>query len=185
MIKIFIILLTFINFNVYAFNLSEQTNYKIGSQTGYKLPRFATLKSDKINLRVGSSKNYPIVLQYNVKNLPIEILDEYDNWREIIDIDGNHGWILGSLLTGKKYAIIKESKKKYSKLYSKPNGLEIGKIGNLNIVKVNTCLKKWCFIGHNKDKGWIKKKNIWGVYENELINVPVYQPLKNLLWKIN
>ena len=67
-----------INFNLYANN--------IGEVTGYKIPRFVSLKSDDVNLRIGSSTNYPITLKYIIKNMPIEITEEYEMWRKVRDI---------------------------------------------------------------------------------------------------
>ena len=85
--KFFFIIIFFflINVNLYANN--------IGSQTGYKLPRYVSIKSDETNMRVGSSINYPIILKYTIKNMPIEIIDEYGLWRKTKDFKENIGWI--------------------------------------------------------------------------------------------
>ena len=175
-ILIFIIIF-FCNFNLYAEN--------IGDTTGYKLPRFVSLKSNDVNLRIGSSTNYPIYLKYISINLPVEIIEEYKVWRKIIDIDGNSGWIHKNLLKGNRYAIINKNNIANSKLYKKPNGNVIGEIGNFNIVKINVCLNDWCKVKFNQYKAWILKDNLWGVYKDELLNVPFYQPIINKIWKIN
>ena len=101
MIRFFLLILclSLINFNT--------STKEIGSSTGYKIPRFVSIKSDEANLRIGSSKNYPIILQYKIKDMPVEIIDEYENWRKIIDIEGNQGWMHKSLLKGNRFAIIK------------------------------------------------------------------------------
>ena len=161
-------------------------NYKtnaenIGSDSSYKIPRFVSLKSDKVNLRVGSSTNYPIKLTYNTKNLPIKITDEYESWRKIIDINGNEGWIHKNLTIGDRYAIIYKNN---SKLYNYPNGLIIGEIGKNNIVKINRCLLQWCSINFKNIKAWIKKNKLWGVFEDEKFNNPFYQSLINRYWNI-
>ena len=172
---------------VLFFCLFNNTSYsnEIGQVTGYKIPRFVALKSDEVNVRIGSSTNYPIILKYITKNMPVEITDEYERWRKIRDIDGNEGWIYGDLLKGDRFAIIIKNNKSKIHAFSKPNGIPIGEIGELNIVKIKVCLKKWCKIKFDNHKGWINKKNLWGIYENETINVPFYQPLINLIWKIN
>ena len=107
--------------------------------TGYKIPRFVSLKSNEVNLRVGPSFNYPIKIKYIQKNLPVEIVDEYDIWRQIHDIDGNVGWIHKSLLKGDRYGIT-FSKNKNNIIFNYLNGKTIGKIGKNNIVKINRCL---------------------------------------------
>lgn len=171
-----LLLFFFISFASYKIN-AENT----GSDSGYKVPRFITLKSDKVNLRVGSSTNYPIKLTYNVKNLPVKVTDEYEGWRKIIDINGNEGWIHKSLTKGDRYAIIY---KKKSQLFNYPNGLKIGEIGKNNIVKINRCLLQWCLIYFKNNKAWIKKNKLWGVYEDEIFNNPFYQSLLNRYWNI-
>lgn len=157
----------------------------VGSNTGFQIPRFVSLKSNDVNLRIGSSTNYPIILKYTIKNLPVEIIDEQDMWRKIMDIDGNQGWIHKNLIKGDRYAIINQPYKSPIQIFNKPNGKKIGVIGKRNIVKIKICLKQWCLFSHKKNKGWINKKNLWGVYSYEKINVPFYQPLIDQLWKIN
>ena len=161
----------------------QAANY--GSDSGYKIPRFVSLKSDKVNLRIGSSTNYSIILQYNKINLPVEIIDEYKNWRKIIDIEGNKGWINKNLLKGDRYAMINTDKKLYVNVFSKPDGKKIGQIENLVIIKLKRCLIKWCLFKTGKQKGWIKKNKIWVTYKDEKINIPFYQPIIKLCWKIN
>jgi len=158
---------------------------EIGQVTGYKIPRFVSLKSDDVNLRIGSSTNYPIILKYVTKNMPVEITDEYERWRKIKDIQDNEGWIYGDLLKGDRFVIIVKNNESKIHIFSKPDGKPIGEIGKLNIARIKVCLKKWCKIKFDNNTGWINKKNLWGVYKNETINVPFYQPLINLTWKIN
>ena len=138
--------LLFVNFNLFAKN--------IGSDTGYKIPRFVSLKSNDVNLRIGSSTNYPIILKYTIKALPVEVIDEYQVWRKINDIEGNQGWIHKTLIQGDRYAIINQEYNSSVQIYSKPKGNKIGKIGKFNIVKINTCLLKWCQINYKQFKGW-------------------------------
>ena len=178
MIKIFFIYcFCFFTFNLYAND--------IGSETGYKIPRFVSLKSNDVNLRKGSSVNYPIILKYTVKNLPIEIFDEYGQWRKIIDIEGNQGWIHKNLLKGERFAIINQNYNSPLQIKNKPEGRVIGTIGKRNIVKIKKCLLNWCSISHENKNGWVEKNNLWGVYKYEKFNIPFYQPLINQLWKIN
>ena len=156
----------------------------LGQSTGYELPRYVSLQSNKSNLRVGANKDYPKILTYVVKNFPIEITNEYKQWREIKDIDGNQGWMHESLIQGNRYGIIKSLHDEATQIYIKPEGSVIWKIGNKNIVKINKCLKVWCYINYKEKQGWINKINIWGVYKNEEFNIPFYQAIINLYWKI-
>ena len=178
MLKVFIIFLIIIN----TFSLYAQT---VGKETGLKLPRYVSLKSNDSNLRVGSSKNYPIKLRYIIANIPVEIIDEFKEWRNINDHQGYKGWLHKSLLKGERFALVNAPYHENIQIYNKPKGNVIGKIGKKNIVKVNKCLKYWCHIKFNQYKGWINKVNLWGVYEEEIIKIPFYQPIINQIWKIN
>ena len=90
----------------YSFNCFPNN---IGSETGLKIPRYVSIKSDDVNVRVGPSTNYPILIKYIQKNFPVKIIQEHKNWRKIIDHDNNTGWIKKNLLKGDRFVIIKES----------------------------------------------------------------------------
>ena len=176
MIRLIALLILLYSNQIYAEN--------IGKSTGFKIPRFVSLKSNNVNLRIGPSENYPIILNYNQKNLPVEIIKEHDLWRQIQDIEGNLGWILGSLLKGDRYGIIKSSSIEESKIFNFPKGVQIGTIGKNNIIKIKKCLTLWCLIQHQKIEGWVKKENIWGVYKTEIYNINFTQPLIEIYWNI-
>ena len=173
-----LIILIFIlcfNFNLYG---------KTGSVTGLDIPRFVSLKSDDANIRVGPSVNYPIKLKYVFQNLPLEIIDEFDVWRKSRDHEGNIGWVHKSLIKGDRFILVNYNTNKDVKLYNIPNGKIIGIIKKNNILDLNLCILNWCKVTQNKFSGWLLKKNIWGVYDNEIYNVKFYQPLVNQYWKI-
>jgi len=172
MFKIIIIFSFFISLNLYA---------KKGSVTGFDIPRFVSLKSDEINLRVGPSVNYPINLKYITKNLPIEIIDEFDVWRKIRDHKDNTGWIKKGLLKGDRY-VLAGIKSDDTKNFNYPMGKPIGIIKKNNILKLEKCLENWCYVSHKDMQGWVLKDNIWGVYKKEIYKIKFYQPIINLYW---
>ena len=176
MIKTLTILIIFVYPKNYSF---AEENF-----TGLKIPRFVSTKTDESNLRVGAGKKYPKILTYNKKNFPLEIIGEYHEWRNIKDFEGNVGWLHERLLKGNRYAIINPPYEEPTHILEKPEGKIIGKIGKRNIVKVNRCLKNWCYIMFEKNKGWITKNNLWGTYEDEVFNIPFYQFFINLYWKL-
>ena len=164
--------------------ISHAEAKSIGQSTGYKVPRFVSTKSNESNLRIGPDTDFPIQLTYEIKNFPLEIIEEYEVWRKVLDIDGNLGWIHKNLIKGDRYGVIKTFHEQPAQIYKKPKGIVIGTIGNRNIVKVNKCFDIWCHINFKKNKGWINKENIWGVYNNEKFNMPSYQLVINLYWKL-
>ena len=123
---------------------------------------FLTLRYDKVNLRQGPSREYPVKIFYKKKFLPVLIQDQSDNFRKIRDHENNSGWIHISQLSKKKAAIVisdNEIMFKSSTIFSNP--VAILKEGRF--VKINKCKENWCKVEANIYKGWIKKNSLWGL----------------------
>ena len=83
-----------------------------GTTTGLQVPRFVSLKSDKVNVRTGPTKDHDVAWVYNRAALPVEVTAEFENWRRIRDWEGAEGWVYHSLLSGKRTALVAPSKNK-------------------------------------------------------------------------
>ena len=121
---------------------------------------FISLKKDKVNVRYGPSLESPIKYVYKKINLPIKQIDKNDNFRRIIDVKNNSGWIHVSQL--KQINAIIPLKDKI--LFEKPSNFSkpLAKIKKGRILIVKTCNENWCQIKTSKFKGWIKNTNLWG-----------------------
>jgi len=122
---------------------------------------FLTLRHDKVNLRQGPSREYPIKIFYKKKFLPVLVQDKSDNFRKIRDHENNSGWIHVSQLSKKKAAIVIDDDLimfKSPTIYSKP--IVILKKGKLS--KIVKCKNEWCKAKTGKYKGWLKKESLWG-----------------------
>ena len=175
-IKIIVFILIF-----FISNLSYSNN--IGIETGFEIPRFVSIKSNEANIRVGPSKNYPIKLKYVVSDLPIEVIEEYQEWRKVKDFKNNIGWMHKKLLSGNRTGLILSYDNKKVEVLNTIDGNVIGKIGDRNIVGLKKCKIDWCFIEIKNFRGWINKENIWGVKKNEIININFLQKFEDLYWK--
>ena len=169
------ILFTIICFDIYA---------KKGPVTNLQLPRFVSLKSNDVNLRVGPSVNYPIELKYTQNNLPLEIIDEFDVWRKIKDSENNIGWLHKSLIKGERFVLTVNKNNYVKSIYNRPNGNQIGMVEKNNILRLESCLQNWCLVSHQKIRGWLSKEFIWGVYESEVYNQSLFQPIINQYWRV-
>ena len=125
---------------------SQVSNADIGKETGLEIPRYVSLKSDDTNIRVGPSKNYPIEIKYIVKNYPLKVLEEYEDWRKVQDFKNNIGWIHKSLISGTRTGIVLSNDSKNIKLLNTLDGNVIGEIGKGNIVFLEKCKIYWCLI---------------------------------------
>ena len=123
---------------------------------------FLTLRYDKVNLRQGPSKEYPIKIFYKKKFLPVLIKDRSDNFRKIIDHENNTGWLHISQLSKKKDAIIIKDKSimfNGPTIYSKP----LAVLKNGRLAKIIKCEKNWCKAKSANYKGWLKREDLWGL----------------------
>ena len=121
---------------------------------------FLMLKNNKVNVRYEPDLNSPIKYIYNKKNLPIKVIDKKENFRRIIDIKNNSGWIHTSQLRKNKSFILLENQILFSKptKYSKP----IAKISSGRLLLVKKCKLKWCRVKTENYTGWLEVKNVWG-----------------------
>ena len=122
---------------------------------------FLTLRYNKVNVRSGPSENYPIKFIYKKKYFPIKVIDSHYNYRKIIDVYNNSGWIHVSQLTRKKSAInISDLSIIFKKpsIYSKP----IAKLESGKMIIIKKCKKDWCKTSVENHKGWIQKDLLWG-----------------------
>ena len=151
--------------------LTKSYANNVGIETGFELPRYASLKLNESNLRVGPSTNYPILIKYIKKDIPVKIIDEYKDWRKIIDSQSNTGWLHKRLIKGERYGIIELYNKEKVFVYNVVGGKVIGEIYNGSVIFLSRCKINWCLIHKNKNKGWVKKEYIWGVKINEQFNI--------------
>lgn len=137
------------------------------------IPRFVSFRRDETNLRRGPGNQFPIRFVYRVKNYPVEIIDEYDLWRQIREVDGTIGWVHRRMLSGARYILITED----TVIHKKENESSpvIAYVKKNVLGKIEKCPqnKKVCqvsFIFEDKKyTGWINKDNFYGVYPHEVI----------------
>jgi SH3-like domain-containing protein len=145
----------------------------VGSASGLPVPRFVTLKPDRVNVRAGPTKDHDVTWVYTRAGLPVEITAESENWRRIRDWEGAEGWVYHSMLSGRRAAlVIAKSKDELVPLYDKPDSrgdivarLQPGVLG-----AVKQCSGNWCHVAGTGFDGWIVQDRLWGVYPNEKID---------------
>lgn len=137
--------------------------------SGLPLPRFASLKSDEVNLRTGPGTRYPIDWKFQRKGMPVEIVAEYENWRKIRDWQGANGWVYQGLLTGKRSFVIAA---KAATLYRTPAPAAevVAKLEPEVMGEIYSCSGDWCRVRVSGISGWLERTEIWGVYKSEPIN---------------
>jgi SH3-like domain-containing protein len=144
-----------------------------GAKSALPVPRFVSLKSDKVNVRKGPSTDQSIVWVFSRAGLPVEVIAESDNWRRVRDSEGADGWVFHSLLSARRTVLITPWSKDGSTvpLYSSRSTssravaqLQAGVLGN-----VVTCDGSWCELSVDDYSGYAQQDQLWGVYRGEEI----------------
>jgi len=144
----------------------------VGPVTKLPLPRFASLKTDRVNLREGPSKDHATKWVYERAGLPVEITAEFEIWRKVRDSEGVEGWVLHSLLSGRRTALVTPNKKgEDSKLYARASASAdlAATLQSGVIVNIRRCDGAWCLVDGDGFKGYIEQEKLWGVYPDEKI----------------
>jgi len=140
--------------------------------SGLPIPRFVSIKTDRVNVRGGPDKDHDVSFIYTRVGWPVEITAEFENWRRIRDSDGTEGWVYHSLLSGKRTAAVQlKSKTDLAPLHAKPDAdspvtaqLQSGVLGS-----IKSCNGLWCRLAGEGFDGWIEQNRLWGVYPDEKI----------------
>ena len=144
-----------------------QVDSSILNPSGLPMPRYVSLKSSEVNVRVGPGKRYPIQYVYKRLGLPVQVVEEFAHWRKIADYEGASGWVHKGMIDGKRTAITRE---KMQTLYKRPDAASapVIKAAKLVIGEVKRCEPDWCEMEINSRTGWIRKADIWGVKREEV-----------------
>lgn len=142
-----------------------------GRETGLPIPRFVSLKTSRARMRVGPAFEYAVEWIYQVPGLPLEITEEYGNWRQVRDCDGVSGWMHRSLLSSRRTAIVGPWLKDMVvvRAQARKNGTIVAKLEPRVRVQIFSCSFSWCDVAVDKEhlRGYIEKSSLWGVYPKE------------------
>src|ERR1700686_2125776 len=132
-----------------------------GAVSGLPVPRFVSLKSDRVNVRSGPNKDQEVRWVYTRVGMPVEITAEFENWRRIRDWEGAEGWVYHSLLSGKRSAVVVPTlKDDLVPLYESPDlkSAEAARLQSGVLGQLKSCTGAWCqIVGKNFD-GWIRQE---------------------------
>jgi len=131
-------------------SIGQEGPKPVGS-SGLPIPRFVSLKAEKVNVRRGPSSDHPVAWVFQRKGLPVEIVAEFENWRRVRDSDGEEGWILQNMLAGKRTA-------------------EIAPWKQGQVAEVENCDGDWCELSAGGYDGYVQQTQLWGVYPGEKVD---------------
>ena len=140
--------------------------------SGLPVPRYVSLKSDHVNVRAGPTKDNDVAWVYTRSGLPVEITQEFENWRRVRDSEGAEGWVYHSLLSGRRTAVITmKNKDDLASLYEQADAASAvsARLQAGVVAQVRHCAAGWCRVTGNGFDGWIEQQRLWGVYADEKV----------------
>lgn len=137
-----------------------------------KVPRFVSLHADKVNLRTGPGRQYPIEWILTRKNMPVEVVAQFEHWRRVREWDGTEGWVQEHMVDGKRFVVVARSgaeKGADQPLRASPDaGAAIVAQAEPGVIaRLLSCRGEWCRVEAGSTSGWMKRSEIWGIYPDE------------------
>ena len=141
-----------------------------GSVTGLPLPRFASLKTDEVNLRSGPGVRYPIDWVYKRRDLPVQIQREFEAWRLVSDPDGVKGWVHQATLTGRRTFVVTGGEQ-VVRTDPRDTADPVARLKPGVIGRLRSCdnAATWCQVQVADYHGWLKRTALWGIMPGEVI----------------
>jgi len=132
-------------------------------------PYWASIASGEAMMRTGPARNYPGVWLYKRRDLPVRVIQTYPNWRKIVDPDGEQGWMLVTLLSSRRTAMVKPGAPRPVRVRPDSSAptrylAEAGVVG-----RIDHCNGRWCRIEIGKRKGHIAQSDLFGLDPNEQV----------------
>ncbi len=139
---------------------------------GLPVPRFVSLKSDRVNVRKGPSLEHDVAWSFVRGGLPVEIVQEFDNWRRIRDWEGEEGWVFHSLLHGRRTGLVTPWEKAELtplRASARSDARIVAELSSNVLVNVEKCADGWCQVSGEKFEGWVDQTRLFGVYPDETV----------------
>jgi len=136
--------------------------------SGQPIPRFVSLNSDEVNVRSGPGVRYPIQWIYQRRNMPMQVIAEYDTWRKVRDWEGTEGWVHRAMLSGRRGVIVIADE---ATLREGPNlaSPAVARLINGIVGLIAECNGAWCRLETHGVEGWVPRDAVWGLFRDETV----------------
>lgn len=143
-----------------------EAGQRLGASTGLPLPRFASVRASEAKLRTGPGLRYPTEWVYRFRDMPVEIVEEYDAWRKVRDWEGTEGWMHQSLLAGQRSVIVMAEE---TLLRREPAEAAAGvaRVQRGVVARLDACRQGWCAVAAGGYRGWLPRTAVYGVLADE------------------
>jgi SH3-like domain-containing protein len=144
----------------------------IGTITGLKLPRWVSLRTDEVNLRVGPGVRFPVEWQYHRRDLPVQILREVEVWRLIEDQEGVKGWVHQATLVGHRSFVVTGTVEVLMRQAPDPAAAPVARLQPGVVGRLRACdaASAWCEVQVADYRGFLQRRDLWGTFPGEAVS---------------
>ncbi len=125
------------------------------------LPRYGSFSADRVNMRTGPGRDYPIAWQYRLAGFPVVVTAVYDNWRRVEDLAGTEGWVHSSLLSRRRTALVTASHVNLYAQRDRDSALQ-AQLTRRVVAELERCEAEWCRLRIDGHSGWARRNALWG-----------------------
>ena len=136
---------------------------------GLKVPRFVSLHSDKVNLRTGPGRQYPIEWVLTKKDMPVEIVAQFEHWRRIQTSDGTNGWVQEHMVVAKRTVIVNSGDVRPVYQLADPASAVVARAAPGVVARLLECRGALCRVEADNISGWMRRADIWGIRPDEAV----------------
>ena len=145
----------------FATAVAEPEPVRISQFSGKPVPRFESLRYSAVHGRRGPSKDHEIVWRYERQGMPVLVVKETRDWRQIRDADGDETWVQARMLNERRNVIVLAK----AVMRRKPNDLSRGlaSIQQGVVAELDRCEESWCRVKADGFRGWVPQSTLWGI----------------------
>lgn len=139
---------------------------EVGPVTKRPIPRYESLRSAEINVRRGPGLQYRKDWVFRRAGLPVRVIDEYGDWRRIVDRDDAGGWVYHALLTPRRMVLVIAADAPVRR-HPRPDARLVARARQGVVARLRRCRPSWCEVEARGHRGWVRRNAIWGVDADE------------------
>lgn len=138
--------------------------------SGQPVPRWLSLKSDKVFARQGPGLDYPILWQYGVSNLPVQVIAETEGWRKICDPEGGVAWVHRSVVSSRRSVMNISDREIPIRAGRSDTSPMRARLSPRSLVSLSECVDEWCEVRVRRMRGWVPQRAVFGAQTHTLCN---------------
>jgi SH3-like domain-containing protein len=138
--------------------------------SGQPVPRWLSLKSDEVRARQGPGLDYPILWEYRVSGLPVQVIAETAEWRKICDPEGAVAWVHRSVVSSRRSVFNASSAEVPIHAGRSSTSPVRARLSPRSLVSLDECVDQWCEVRVRRLRGWVPQRAVFGAQEHALCN---------------